>query len=164
MSKIYFYGGAFNPLTNSHMKIIKSILNEMNIEDLLIIGITDHDYKTFQYDYKLRENILKNNCLQYCLYPNKRIKLIKQDKRTWQFLNELGYNNYVLVIGEDEYIDLKDGKWHNSENILNTFEIKVIPRNDGISSSKVRELLNNNNFEEAKKYISEITANILCKI
>jgi len=157
----YFYGGAFNPLTNSHMKIIIDILSEMQEDDLLVIGITDHDYKTFQYDYNLRNLILKKNCLEYCLYPNKKIKLIKQDKRTWKFLNELGYNNYILVIGEDEYQDLINNKWHFSNEILNNFKIKVIERNDGVSSTIVRKLLNDNNFEEVKKYISDITLNIL---
>ena len=129
MNKTYFYGGAFNPMTNSHMKIIQSVLSEMDKDDLLIVGITDHDYKSFQFNYELREKIVFENCLTYCNYPNKRVKIIKQDKRTWRFLNELGYKNYVLVIGEDEYIDLKDGKWHHSEDILNSFEIKVIQSN-----------------------------------
>jgi nicotinic acid mononucleotide adenylyltransferase len=162
MNKTYFYGGAFNPLTNSHIEIINTILNEMNNDDLLIIGITDHDYKTFQFSYDIRYFIVKQNCLTYCNHPYKRIKLIKQDKRTWQFLNELMYKNYVLVIGEDEYIDLKNGKWFYSKEILDNFELKVIPRNNGISSTKVRELLKNNaTFEELKEYISDITYQIL---
>lgn len=164
MSKTYFYGGAFNPLTNSHMKIIKEILNEMNNDDLLILGITDHDYKKFEYDYDLRLTILKKNLLSYCNHSYKSIKLVKQDERTWKFLNSLGYKNYVLVIGEDEYIDLKDGKWHYSDDILHNFEIKVIPRNDGISSTRVRDLLkNNSNYDELKEYISDITYKILNK-
>jgi nicotinic acid mononucleotide adenylyltransferase len=51
MNKTYFYGGAFNPMTISHMKIIQSVLSEMDKDDLLIVGITDHDYKSFQFNY-----------------------------------------------------------------------------------------------------------------
>jgi nicotinic acid mononucleotide adenylyltransferase len=65
------------------------------------------------------------------------------------------------VIGEDEYIDLKDGKWHHSEDILNSFEIKVIQRNDGVSSSKVRELFKNKMFLTAMKYLTPATIKLL---
>ena len=161
MNKTYFYGGAFNPMTISHMKIIQSVLLEMDKDDLLIVGITDHDYKSFQFNYELREKIVFENCLKYCNYPYKRVKIIKQDKRTWRFLNELGYKNYVLVVGEDEYIDLKDGKWHHSEDNLNSCEIKVIQRNDGVSASKVRELFKNKMFLTAMKYLTPVTIKLL---
>ena len=128
---------------------------------MLIIGITDHDYKQFKYDYSLREKIVQKNCLSYCNHPYKRIKLVKQDKRTWKFLNELGYNNYVLVIGEDEYKDLKDGKWYYSDLILANFDIFVIPRTDGVSSSKVRELFENKMFLTATRYLTPTTIKLL---
>ena len=160
-NKTYFYGGAFNPMTKSHLKIIQTILEKMSNDDLLIIGITDHDYKQFKYDYSLREKIVQKNCLSYCNHTYKRIKLVKQNKRTWKFLNELGYNNYVLVIGEDEYKDLKDGKWYYSDLILENFEIFVIPRTDGVSSSKVRELFENKMFLTAMKYLTPTTIKLL---
>lgn len=161
INNAYFYGGAFNPMTLSHLNIIKNILSEMNNDDLLLIGITDHNYKKIEYSYELREKILTKNLLTYCNFPEKRIKLIKQDKRTWEFLNSLWYKKYTLVIGQDEYEDLINKKWHYSDEILNTFKLKVIPRTDGISSTKVRELLKNKNFQIIKNYISEETYKLL---
>ena len=67
-----------------------------------------------------------------------------------------------MVIGEDEWKDLKAGKWHYSNDILNTYNILTIPRTDDVSSSKVRELLKENvGKDELLKYITETTYNIL---
>lgn len=156
---VYFYGGAFCPMTLAHLNIIDGIVNDMNEKDLLIIGITDHDYKKFQYSFKLRKEIVEKNLVKYA---GKKIKLVKQTERTWKFLHNLGYSEYTLVVGEDEYNDLKAGKWHYSNEILNTYRIKVIPRGDKISATAAREIINRDiNDIKLLEYISEITLKIL---
>lgn len=166
MNKLYFYGGAFNPMTLAHLEIINNILNEMDNDDWLTIGITEHDYKTFDYSYSIREYILTQNLLKYATPPFKHVRILKQDKRTWNFLHEIfdeeKQKNIVLVIGEDEYNDLKDKKWHYSKEILSTYQIKTISRTNNISATKVRELIAKNaDFKELKKYITKTTYNIL---
>ena len=154
---IYFYGGAFNPMTLSHLEIIKFIINKLNINDKLIIGITSHDYKIYEFDFKLRKRILKENLKQYT-----NIEIIKQDQRTWKFFHTLPYKDITMVIGEDEWKDLKAGKWHYSNEILNTYKIITIPRVNDISATKVRELLKNNaSKDELLKYITEETYKII---
>lgn len=155
----YFYGGAFNPMTLTHINIIKSIIQEMNNTNKLIIGITEHEYKTFEFNYDLRYKIVFDNLIDIC--SNIKFQIIKQDERTWKFLNKHFPNeNITLVMGQDEFDDLNNGKWHYHKNILNTYNIKVIPRTDGISATKVRELLYNNaTNEELLKFISKITLN-----
>lgn len=161
----YFYGGAFNPMTLAHLEIIKDIIQNMNLQDILIIGITDHSYKQFKYDYDLRYKIVYYNVLKYINPPINKIKIVKQDKRTWNFLNQDDMKKYfpiTLVLGEDEYNDLKDNKWHYSKDILNTYSIKIIPRTNNISSTKVRELFDNNaSYNELKNYITEETYEII---
>lgn len=160
MNKIYFYGGAFNPMTVSHLKIIENIFQEMSKDDLLVIGITDHDYKIFEFDYSLRFSIVFENL--NAIKDKKNFKILKQNQRTWKFLNDNFKNNKIkLVIGQDEYEDLKAGKWHYYNEILNTYEIIMIPRTDGISSSKVRELIKEKDFKQLKIYISKNTFEIL---
>ena len=163
MSKIYFYGGAFNPMTKAHLEIIKNILNNMKDEDSFILAITDHDYKTYSYDYNTRLKIVlenfKNIGFDYTL--GGRYKVIKQTERTWKFLQEKLKltNNVTIVVGEDEWNDLKAGKWHYSNELLNTYNFKVIPRTNNISSSKVREIIKN--FNELTNYITKETYDIL---
>ena len=130
------------------------------------IVIIDNDYKNYDYDYNTRLHIVLKN-LKYAGFNDTlggRVQLIKQDRRTWKFLNEVLNikNNLTLVIGEDEWNDLKNYKWHHSKDILDLYKIKVIPRTNDISSSKVRELLRNKaNFDELQKYITKETYNIL---
>lgn len=166
---IYFYGGAFNPMTKAHIDIIKNIFNNMKDEDLMIIAITEHDYKNYDYDYNTRLHIVLEN-LKYAGFNDtlgSRIQLIKQDRRTWKFLNEVLKikNNLTLVIGEDEWNDLKNHKWHYSKELLTTYKFKVIPRTDNVSSTKVRKLLKNNvGFDELQKYITRETYEILKEV
>ena len=145
-------------MTLSHLKIIKFIISKLEINDKLIIGITSHDYKTYEFDYELRKRIVEENIKEF----SDKIEIVKQDQRTWKFFQTLPYKQITMVIGEDEWKDLKAGKWHYSNDILNTYNILTIPRTDDVSSSKVRELLKENaGKDELLKYITEITYNIL---
>lgn len=164
MSKIYFYGGAFNPFTIAHQQIIDNLINELKGDDILHIGITSHDYKTYEFDKNFRLEIVKS-------YMNSKYlgkfnwEVSFQDERTWNYLHKIYVkevqNNIVLIMGQDEYDDLKTGKWHRSDDILDTYNIKVIPRTDDVSSSKVRELIRNKQFNEVKKYVGDKTFDIL---
>jgi nicotinate-nucleotide adenylyltransferase len=170
--KIYFYGGAFNPLTITHQRIIDELVDELNLNscfdknDILHIGVTYHDYKEYEFDKDIRLKMVKS--YMDSKYLDKfGWQVCFQDCRTWEYLHKVYSENaqklITIIMGEDEYADLKAGKWHYSEDILNTYQIKVIPRNDGISSTKVRQLLKEKNFEEAKKYIDKNTYIILKK-
>ena len=69
---------------------------------------------------------------------------------------------FIIIVGEDEWNDLNTGKWHYSKELLNTYKFKVIQRTNGISSTKVRELLKNNvGFDELQNYITRETYDIL---
>ena len=161
---IYFYGGAFNPMTKSHLDIIKRIINDMTNDDNLIIGITDHDYKTYEFDYNTRLKIVLENLksIGFDFTLGEKYQVLKQNQRTWKFFHTLPYKDITMVIGEDEWKDLNEGKWHYSKEILNTYKVKVIPRVDNISATKVRELIKNKaNKEELLKYITIETYNLL---
>ena len=170
MNKIYFYGGAFNPLTITHQRIIDELVQELELNDCLDnndtlhIGVTCHDYKDYEFDKELRMQILKS--YMDSKYLDKfGWQVVLQDDRTWNYLHKIyteeAQKYITLIMGDDEYEDLKAGKWHYSEDILNTYQIKVIPRNDGVSATKVRELIKNKKIDDLKKYISNITFDIL---
>lgn len=168
--KIYFYGGAFNPLTLTHQKIIDNLVSELKLNgctddnDILHIGVTFHDYKECKFDKDLRIKFVKS-FMDKNYIDKFGWEISLQNERTWDYLHRVYVDDvqkYITIImGEDEYNDLKAGKWHHTDDILNTYQIKVIPRNDGVSSTKVRELINNKKYEELKKYISDDTYQIL---
>ena len=158
-SRVYFYGGAFNPFTLAHQQIIDNIVKDMDDDDKLIIGVTTHDYKEYQYHHDKRyECVYRYMMNKYGMSICWQV--LFQIDRTWNFLNkfipEQDQDYITLIMGEDEYQDLQAGKWHHHEDILNTYKIKIIPRTNDISSTKVRALLNQNaDFNELKQYISK---------
>lgn len=149
---IYYYGSAFNPMTLAHQNIIKDLAKTFtNFNDILIIGVSTHEYKEYSYDavtrYYMAYNFMsKNYNITF------RWKVYYQFARTWEFFHKVfseeEQKDICLIIGQDEYDSLKAGEWEHSEDILNTYQIKVIPRTDNISSSAVRELFNTEEIPE----------------
>lgn len=158
---IYFYGGAFNPMTRAHLEIISNIMEKMTNEDRFIIGITTHSYKEYQFSYKIRKDIITRNLLNIPII-GKRIKIVNQTERTWKFLNSLTKEPITIILGEDEYQDLNKGIWHYSKELLDTYKFIVIPRTNNISSTIAREIINSNiNDPILLDYITPITLNYL---
>ena len=134
----FFYGLAANPLTLAHQKIVHEILDE-SPENKVYLGLTDHDYKKIELPYQLRERIVRANFRDEI--SSGRLVILKQDQRTYKFLSSLhDMMDYVLV-GTDEWNDLKAGKWHFSAELLRCWKWREVPRTDGVSSTKVRELM-----------------------
>lgn len=169
---IYFYGGAFNPLTKAHQQIIDDIINnKININnDSLILGVTSHDYKEYDYNQSLRYDMVYNYMFnKYVPLMEKNIfikwQVLHQYIRTYKFLEKLYPNqqkNIIIVLGEDEWNDLNDKKWEYSDELLNEYKFEVIPRTNNISSTKVRELLSNNSdYNTLSEYISEEVYNMI---
>ena len=71
-------------MTKAHLEIIKNILDNMKDEDSFILAITDHDYKTYSYDYDVRLNIVLKNFknIEFDYTLGGRYKVIKQTERT----------------------------------------------------------------------------------
>jgi len=157
----YFFGLAAAPFTRAHQRIIEDILAE-NEQNKVYVAITEHDYKTITLPWNLRERIVEANLVEQIAAG--RVVILKQTERTYRFLSSLhDWMDYV-VVGEDEWNDLKAGKWHYSTELLNCWKWKVIPRaTDSISSSKVRELLDKGcrRYDEFKELITRKTFDLL---
>lgn len=170
---VYFYGGAFDPMTNAHLEIIENICKNMNKDDVFIIAITDHDYKNYLYDYQFRKRILCMNLEKFGFKPkfkqNSRFKIVRQNERTFNFLShctlmkEYVYrSDFIIVLGEDEWQDLRAGKWHYSKELLDIYNFYIIPRTNNISSTKARKLIaEKSDFNQLKEYISKDTYDVL---
>lgn len=160
MSIHYFFGLAAAPFTKAHQKIIQDILDEDQM-NVVYVAITDHDYKEISMPWVLRRRIVEANLEEQV--KQGRVKILKQTERTYKFLSSLhDWMDYV-VVGEDEWRDLKAGKWHYSAELLNGWRWKVVPRpEDSVSSTKVRELLKAGaSYEKLKDFITEKTFSLL---
>ena len=163
---IYYFGSAFNPLTLAHQKIIADIASSLTTGDNLIVGVTTHEYKDYEYSRDFRYELIYNYMFNtYPMYTSKfHWQVWNQYERTWKFLNTVfkpeDQKNICLIIGQDEYDSLLKGEWHFHQEILNTYKIKIIPRTDNISSTAVRNLLKQNaTWEELSPFISKETYN-----
>ena len=97
MSKIYFYGGAFNPFTIAHQQIIDNLINELTDDDILHIGITSHDYKTYEFDKNFRLEIVKSYMnSKYIKKFNWEVSF--QDERTWNYLHKIYDNDKIIAL------------------------------------------------------------------
>ena len=145
-----FYGGAFDPLTLAHERIISELYGEYG--DRLVVGVTDHDYKQSWKPVGWRRNAVWSYCQRLCPDAN----VVVQDCRTFDFLSRNpDLHIGTVVVGTDEMKDLVDGKWRHSDELLKSCRFLVIPRSDGISSTKVRNLVGDGASDgELLEYVS----------
>lgn len=150
MKKI-FYGGAFDPLTLAHERIIRSLHD--GFRGTLIVAVTNHDYKQSWKPIEWRMEAVTEYCESLCFFNE--IKVVEQDCRTCAFLEKSNLNVGTIVVGMDEWKDLNDGKWQRSDELLAKYNFLVVPRANGISSTAVRNLVNEKaSDEEILKYVS----------
>lgn len=170
-----FYGGAFDPITLSHEAIIADLHDLFG--NKLVIGVTQHDYKKSWKSLAWRKAVMENLCVDYNTSyttpieidnkvidyeetPVSTIKVVEQTERTYKFLSshpelEIG----TIVIGNDEWVDLNNGKWHYADKLLEEYKFLVVPRpkTDVVSSTLVRKLIAEGADKETlRKYISEM--------
>jgi len=157
----YFFGLAANPFTKAHQRIIERILEEDPLNKLYV-AITDHAYKEvdLMLPFDLRQSIVEANLSDYI--RDGRVVLMRQTKRTYEFLSETWDMMDYIVVGEDEWESLKAGEWMYSAELMHTYKFKVIARNDDVSSSEVRKLLKNGAaFDKLEHYITKKTYDLL---
>lgn len=179
---IYFYGGSFDPVTNAHIDILKTIRKIMNKSDSLIIGVANNDEKNYKCSFTDRMNMVQK-------IVSEKIKnsyqIFSQNNRTYKFLSDytkmqgITSKDIIICIGEDEWKSLLAGKWVNYDLILNQFKfiivgrehteidvknysakIVTIPNSKLISSSSVRDIFSRNpdcHFDDVKNYIAHQT-------
>lgn len=160
MNGVYFYGGAFDPLTLAHEAIIRHLC-ELNIT--LEIGVTNHEYKSppmfsaYMREAMVREYIhdlygkssgLHASCFIYA-----------QRCRTWEYMQGMHPSSSLtdtIVVGMDEMRDLMAGKWHHSQELMDNYAFLVLPRTEqDMSSTQVRQLIKDRaSDEELLKYVS----------
>ena len=100
---IYYYGGAFDPITRAHINIIKAINKHLNPSDMFYVGVVKNDEKNYHVDQDMRMSIVGSTLES--VFHAKAPKVIKQCTRMFAFLKEefKGKDDeIVIVIGEDE--------------------------------------------------------------
>lgn len=185
----YIFGSWFDPFTHAHEAIIKNIKKKMRGDDMLHILVTDNDEKAGRTPLKYRIEMV------HAAMANKNINysVDVQKIRTYEYINwklsNIDPKDITIVIGEDEWIGLVDGKWKFKKQLLANYNFLVAPRyliggidpnpkyNEydnmtvlkginclDISSSAVREIFRYNpetHYKSVQPYISKVVFNVI---
>ena len=106
----YLIGGAFDPITHAHEAIIKAVSKKLRKDDQLFVLVSNTDEKN--YKTPVDERIAMVNVALHA--RNIKAEICKQNVRTYEYImHTFGPNDkdITIVIGEDEWKALVDGKW-----------------------------------------------------
>lgn len=148
--KLGIYIGSFNPPHKGHIDVVKYLLNNSIIDNILIVPTLSYWSKKDLIDIKDRINMLK-------IFENDNIHIYNVNnnfKYTYELMRRLS-KEYIndelyLIIGADNIINFN--KWKNYKELLK-YKIIVMNRNN-IDIYKYIEKYNSNNFIVLKDYPS----------
>ena len=171
MEKIGFFGGCFNPPNNLHIEIANNLINNKKIDKVIFVPVNDYYKKEGLIEAKHRYNMLELAVKNYKnlevddielkenrkLYAIDAFEIIQNSK----FITDNNKNNIFFVMGSDNYEQMP--KWKDYDTIKNKYNFIVINRNkDDITSTKIRELLNND-INLARQYLPQEVYNYIVK-
>lgn len=160
MIKAIFFGGAFNPITNAHLFLPYSIMNNLHYDKVIYVPskssyILNVEKKNFSFTEDERIDMLKQLEKEnpWMIVSDIEIK-DKEQPRTYFSMKKISEQGYdlTLLIGSDWLTNLKD-KWLYVDEILNEFSIIVIKRNE----DNIDEIINNDPFLYKRKHKFKFT-------
>ncbi len=144
------FGGAFNPVTNAHIKVYEFLSSKLSADEFIFLPVSSAYTKS-----QLVSNYHRVNMLNLAIKPFKDISISKLEiddtdfLGTYQSLIRLCDSNNCkinFVIGADNLFNMH--KWINIEGILSEFKMLVLGRN-GID---IKRAINSNPI--LKKHIN----------
>lgn len=125
------FGGAFNPVTNAHIKVYEFIMDKIEADEFIFLPVSNAYTKS-----ELASNIHRKNMLEIATKEFNDIDICELEIEdsdylgTYQSLIRLSdrYNcEIAFVVGADNLLNMR--KWINIEGILSEFKIIVLGRN-----------------------------------
>ena len=172
--KLGIYVGSFNPPHKGHIKAIRHLINKKYVDKIIVIPTGNYWDKNDLININLRIDMLKKYEDNDIIIDNE----LNNIPYTYLILRELHkkYNDLYLIIGADNIINFD--KWKEYQEITTNNKILIIPRdnidihkyinkynnkdnfivvkdfnNIYISSSDIRKLFINKEYDKLKKYL-----------
>lgn len=132
--KIALFGGSFNPIQNSHIKLIKYLINKKIVNEVWIIPCKNHPFSKELLKSKERIKMIKIALNSLNLNKKVRISDVEIKSRgknytlkTIRALKKLNKNKeFYFIIGSDILKDLK--KWYKYRDLLKEIEFILFIR------------------------------------
>lgn len=143
------FGGAFNPIHNEHVNIIRSLLSTEGVDKVILLPSNNPPHKHCATSFEDREEMIK-----IALGDCRDVEICDLESRdgdrhyTCEVLPKLKqmYGDIAFVIGGDSLIDLN--KWKNPRDIIRQSPLIVFTRGEDVR------------FNEALKYWRQQGADI----
>lgn len=156
MQKIGFFGGCFNPPTNTHINLANNLIKEGKLDKVIFVPVGDYYQKQDLVPAIHRYNMLKIACKDFENLDVEDIASMHQKKLfatdTFKLIHEK-YNKDVeiyFIMGSDNF--KKMPTWKNYEEIKDRYKYLVLDRTQDISSTEIRNKLQKG--EDVSNYIS----------
>ena len=139
-TKIFVYGGAFDPPTVAHETIIKDLFDraaELSATDpvRIIFAVTNNDEKKYSADVSHRaamlSAIVNMRKRSDAKYSQVKFSIDEQDSRLYAWLehSKLLTKDTTVVLGMDEWLDLYAGyAWRNADELNENVSFLVYKR------------------------------------
>lgn len=163
--KIGIFGGSFNPIHKSHIKIVKAVLDKNIFDEVWIVPCYAHNFGKSLENYEDRVKMIS---LAFEDFPKIKICEIEKGRKgtskTYDTILELRekYNHeFVVIVGSDILYEID--KWSNSEKLLKEVSFVIYER-EGFPSfrkegmkilSVVSEKIDDISSTEIRKRITE---------
>ena len=163
MSRLGFFGGSFNPVTNAHISLILDVIEKHKLDKVYFVPMNDLYQKKDLLPLAVRKDMLEIALDDYNYKMD--IFMLGNDKKTKAIDSfELIDSNFknderFFIMGSDNYKNIE--KWDDYDK-LKKYNFIVLDRENAvdtkdISSTKVR------NFIKDKKDISQLVSNKVLK-
>ena len=134
------FGGAFNPPTLAHQKIVTKLLDIYKNASILILPVGDDYLKSELVSFNHREQMLK------LMFSNEEkvnilnLEQLRPYQGTLKSLNELSktYHDIHFVVGADnlQYFE----SWINYKDLLKSYPFIIIARDIGPKKDKIEQM------------------------
>ena len=131
--KIGIFGGAFNPVHNGHIQIMKSYLDYLELDKLILIPTADPPHKTGAFLVSEKDRL---NMLMFLAEEDNRIEVsdmeFRREGKSYTYLTLLDLkklypdSKLYLIIGSDQYLAFNT--WYKPDEILELATVCTMAR------------------------------------
>jgi len=142
MKKIGFFGGCFNPPTNTHIKLANNLIKEGKLDKVVFVPVGDYYQKQDLVSAKHRLNMLKLTCDGFENIEIEEIAVASIKKLFASDTFKLIYDKYnkdseiYFIMGSDNFNKMP--KWKDYDKIKEKYKYIILERTEDISSTEIR--------------------------
>lgn len=157
MKKVGFFGGCFNPPTNTHLNLAEDLITKGTLDKVVFVPVGDYYEKQDLVPAIHRYNMLKIACKDIDSLEVEEIASLHRDKLFATDTFELIYEKYhkeaeiYFIMGSDNYEKMPT--WKNYEEIKDKYKYIILDRTEDISSTDIRNKIKQG--ESVSDYLNE---------